>query len=77
MKVLFCEENDMSEMSEYTVGHACGVFTAISQIGASCYGKDSYFSEPGGSVYSRISGEYLTIGDALAELCDYVKGVVK
>ena len=63
----------MSETNEYTVGYKNGLFTSLSQIGASCYGKDCYFSEPG-AVYSRISGKYMTIEEALVELCNYVKG---
>lgn len=39
----------------------------FSLISAVWYGKDAYFRQDDGMVYSRLSGEYMTFGQAVDE----------
>ena len=50
-------------MSEYDRGR----YEALRCLAGAWYGKDCYFDEPNGIIYSRLSHQYMTLDDALME----------
>ena len=50
-------------MNEYDKGR----YEALRFLSCAWYGKDCYFDEPNGIIYSRLSHQYMTLDDALME----------
>ena len=49
----------------------------LASLTAITNGKQQYFEQEDGKWYSRISGEYLTIDEMIAEYLDEVKSFVE
>ena len=45
------------------------MFTLVSSV---CFGKEYYFLEPSGMVYSRLSRQYMSREKAIDEFLDYL-----
>lgn len=57
------------EFSEcYNDGFAFGTYLAVKAIASALYGKEMYFREDIGEIYSRVSEKYVTEEQALEEL---------
>jgi len=50
-------------MNEYDKGR----YETLRLLASAWYGKDYYFDEPNGIIYSRLSHKYMTLDDALME----------
>ena len=53
----------MSDLNDYDRGR----YEALRLIASAYFGKDYYFDEPNGMIYSRKSYTYMTLDDAIAE----------
>ena len=65
-------ETPIAERDDYTrIAEAAEIdmreWELFSLLSAVWYGKDAYFRQNNGMVYSRISGEYMTFGQAVDE----------
>ena len=59
----------------YEEGHKSGRWTMFDLISSVYYGKNCYFIQDDGTVYSRISSSYLAnMGRAVSEFLDYMEG---
>lgn len=47
-----------------------GRWDVLRTLSSADYGKQVYFLEPSGVVYSRISGQYMSLNAALCEYID-------
>ena len=54
----------------YEEGYKCGRFDALDAISSVYYGKQYYFREDNGLIYSRDSCKYLTLEEAIYEFAD-------
>lgn len=59
----------------YENGYEFGRWTMFKLISSVYYGKDCYFTQDNGTIYSRISSSYLAnIDEAVKEFLGYMEG---
>lgn len=68
-------KEELLKALEYDRGqYEKGVWDMFELITSVYYGKQYYFLEPSGVVYSRASGKYIKRGDAYSEFVRMIRG---
>ena len=64
----------MAKMKKDDISYNAGMWDALSIIASTWYGKQVYFQEPNGIIYSKLSHSYLvSIDDALEEFLEEIR----